>query len=161
MLAEEGGKDRAEVPGVVSDAVDERRLRLRRRLWQVSLCDASSCAALIAVALRTRSRSSGPVYAAIARTAVTGFLPGAAAVLRECRAHREADVRPHRMSPTVALILAGSVINSMGTFRVLISEAPRQPLSRPALAVDVALLIAGNAIGVPYSLLIRALHRDC
>lgn len=143
---------------MTGDAVGERRRRLRRRLLQVSLCDASSCAALIAVARSTRSRASGPVYAEIALVALTSFLPGALAVLRERRAHREEDARPHRMSPTVSLILAGSVIDSIGTIRILTASLARHGPSRPA-AVDVALLIAGNAIGIPYLLLISALHR--
>jgi hypothetical protein len=137
---------------------ERRRIRtVRRQLLGVLLSDAAAVTALTVVACRTRSHTSGPTYAAIAAVAATSLAPGVIAVAREERAHRSRSPRQHRRTGTVALFGAGMVIATAGTVLVL-ARGPRPPVGSAATAVDVALLIGGNAIGLPYLSRVAALH---
>jgi hypothetical protein len=134
----------------------ERSLpRLRRALLVVLLSDATATAALTVAAHRARARGRGPAFAAVAAVAAAGLAPGVLAVSREERAHRRASSGTHGMTASVVLFAAGLVINTVGTSAIL--AAPRR-LSRAEAAADVALLLGGNGIGVPYLLLLSALH---
>jgi len=133
--------------------------RIRRRLLAVMLCDASACGVLTVVAVASRSRPSGPAFAAIASTAIASFVPGAVAVLREQRPPPSDTAGRARARSAVLLFCSGLMINTVGTARILRQEAREGRPSRTAIVVDVALLIAGDAIGVPYLSLLRALRR--
>ena len=137
----------------------ERSRRLRRRLLGVLLCDVTAVAALGVVAAVTRSRPSGPVFASIAGVGAASLLPGVIAVAHEERAHRADSIGGHRMTASVLLFGAGLVINTAGTLAVLLAARGPHGQSRAAVAVDVALLLGGDAIGVPYLSLTKALHR--
>jgi hypothetical protein len=124
----------------------------------VLLSDAAAVAALVGAAAVARSRRAGPSFAAIAWVAALGLAPGTIAVAREERAHRPGETGAHGMSGTVLLFAAGFVINTVGTVLILVGPPQRRARRRSETAVDVALLIAGNAIGVPYLSLVRTLH---
>lgn len=132
-----------------------RTLRLRQALLVVLLCDATATAALTVAALRARTRGRGPALAAVAAVAAASLAPGVLAVSREERAHRLASSGAHGMTASVVLFAAGLVINTVGTGAIL--AVPRR-LSRTEAAADVALLLGGDGIGVPYLLLLSALH---
>lgn len=133
--------------------------RLRRRLLTVLLCDAFAVACLWTVAAGACSRPSGVGYAAVARVGTASLIPGIAAVCLEQRAHRPGSTGRHRMRDSALLLVAGLIINTAGTASVLRGSG-RPPLgSRGVRALDLALLAGGDVIGVPYLVLVRALHR--
>ena len=136
-----------------------REKRLRRRLLGVLLCDASACSALILAALSNRGKPSAAVFASIAQVAVTSLIPGAIAVGLERHLHRYPRREPHRMTAAVLLFSAGMAINTAGTVHILLRARGPESRRPDGVAVDVALLIGGNAIGVPYLALVRGLHR--
>lgn len=128
-----------------------------RRLLGVLLTDASAVAALSALAFSRRSAPSGRTFATIAITAAASLAPGVAAVAREEHAHRGPSRPHHRASVSVALFVLGMAVNTAGTVLVLIrAKGARRP--RSAMLVDVALLIGGDAIGIPYLRRLGALH---
>jgi hypothetical protein len=131
------------------------RERLRRQLLAVLLSDAAAVTVLTIVGRMTRSRPSGGSYSAIAVVAAASLAPGVVAVAHEERVHRSGSTVQHRMTAPVLLFGAGMLINTLGT--VLILTVAGSP-ERRAAAVDIALLIGGDAIGVPYLSLVRALH---
>jgi hypothetical protein len=135
----------------------DRVRRVRRQLLGVLLSDAASVTALTLVAWSTRSRPSGRTYSAIAAIAAASLAPGVIAVAREERAHRSRSGRQHPVTGTVVLFGAGMLIATAGTVLVL-THGPRPPAGSAATAVDVALLISGNAIGFPYLSRVAALH---
>jgi hypothetical protein len=142
-----------------TDAIRARQGRLRHGLLTVLLCDATAVALLGAVAVVTRCRPSGAAYAAIARVATASLIPGIAAVALEQRAHRPFSPGRHRMRDSVVLLATGLIINTIGTSAVLRRSGPPRPGRGLVTAVDLALLVGGDLIGVPYLTLVRALHR--
>lgn len=139
---------------------DGRQARLRRRLLAVLCCDATSVAVLNVLAVATRSRPTGAGYRAVARTATASLVPGAVAVALERHAHRPGATGRHGVLGTVLLLVAGSVTATVGAGRVLARPGPPRRDRARLVAVDVALLVGGNAVGVPYLALVRALHRS-
>lgn len=135
-----------------------RTARLRRGLLLVLLGDASVTTALVALAVVTRSRRVGPAYAEVARVAVASLLPGAIAVLLERRAHARTPPSRHRAAVTVLLLATGLAITTTGTLLALRPTGPVRASGPSAAAVDIGLLVGGDAIGVPYLALVAALH---
>ena len=136
-----------------------QQARLRHRLLGVLLCDASAVAVLWTVAATTRSRPSGPGWAAVARAGTASLLPGIVAVSLEQRAHRAGTTARHPMGPSVVLLVIGLVVNTVGTLLALGTAGAARPGGRRVRGADLALLVGGDVIGLPYLLLIRALHR--
>ena len=130
-------------------------VRLRRRLLLALLCDATAVAGLAVTAYCTRARPSGRTFAAVAAVAAASLAPGVVAVGREERAHRSGSGGRHRMVGSVVLFGAGLVINTAGTAAILVA-VPR--LRSAATLADVALLVGGNGIGLPYLAIVKALH---
>jgi hypothetical protein len=138
---------------------DERVRRAREHLLGVLLCDAAACSALTAAAFAARTERSSRVLGSIAGVAIASFVPGVIAVVRERDLHDHRRPVPHSMASAVLLFMVGMVINTAGTVR-LIPQARSSNAGPRALALDVGLLIGGDLIGVPYLLLVRALHRE-
>ena len=144
---------------MTTDDRTQRVRLLRARLLAVLLSDASATAAIVGLAVAHRSRPSGGAYAAITRVAVGSLLPGAVAVIRERRVHDGTGTGQHRVLGSVVLLVAGMVITTAGTLRLLRGSGRDAPLRSAESAVDLALLVGGNAVGVPYLALVAALHR--
>jgi hypothetical protein len=125
----------------------------------VLLVDASATSVLVAIARGARGRPSAGAFSGVAAAATASLLPGIAAVLREVRAHGSAAALPHRMRPTVLLLLAGMLITTAGALLVLPSTASVEARGSAARRADLLLLVGGDLIGVPYLVVVSALHR--
>ncbi|NYD22624.1 hypothetical protein [Kineococcus aurantiacus] len=133
--------------------------RALRGLTAVLGLDAATVAALGAVAAATRRRPAGPGYAAVAATAALSLVPGVVAVARERRAHRTAPPAEHAATITALLFVAGSAVCSAGTGAVAHRYGWPRRGRGPLPAVNTALLVGGNLVGVPYLAFVAALHR--